>query len=257
MEKLVFNKKNNSWNLKKSGSGNYPDPIFEFGPLLNLFKAARFFYLRVHPQTGQSTCSDGVRDVLGFNPEVFDDETLHSLIHPEDLPAVELFTQEADEFLEAQSAAQKLFCKVQYTFRIKSAGGQYKHVMLQKVHDARNQSSDEAYVLVITDLSKLRMNVEPSLSMVHFKRGHSLISSQKSVEPLPDLTERQWQVLKTMIELCDVEIAAERLGITTTTVRNHLGLIRQKIQAKSMVHMLAMAEEKKWFAKLDEERRDT
>ena len=59
--------------------------------------------------------------------------------------------------------------------------------------------------------------------------------------PVPDLTPRQSEILKSMVRgLTDRDIA-ERLGLSTESVSEHVGAIRQKIGAANRTEAVAIA----------------
>lgn len=257
MDKLVFNRDEKTWIIKKESGEKHPASIRKFQPLLELFKAADFFYWIVGEGSGKKSCSSGVKDVLGYSVSEFKRLELADLVHPDDLPAMEEFLIEAEEFLASLPDASKPFCKVQFTLRVETKEGLFKKVMLQKIPDIPEEGKSESFMMVMTDLSKLNFDLQPSLSLVHFGEGHSMISfwKDRSVEELPDLSPREWEVLELMTELCDVSAVADRIGVKLYTMRNHIRNIKEKLNVKSVVHMLALAEDKKWITRRDEKTR--
>jgi DNA-binding CsgD family transcriptional regulator len=257
LEKLVYNIKEKSWKIQHVNKIEDINLIEKFNPLLDLFKVADFFYWS--DVDSSTPCSEGVRSVLGIEPDAFSPDLIYESIHPDDIDDIREFSHEAEEFLASLSEADQPYCKVQYIFRIKTATGKTKPVMLQKIHDLRRTEKNAGYLFILTDLSFLHMDNETSLSLVHYRDGHSIISISKSggAKNLPGLTSRQWEVLRIVTSTCDLPKAADQLEINLVTLRNHLKKIRKKLDAKSMVHILALAEEKKWFTKRNEQRRNS
>ena len=62
-----------------------------------------------------------------------------------------------------------------------------------------------------------------------------------SINPKPELSLQEIQVLRHIAGGCSPQQTAVKLHISVRTVRQHLGNLKKKLQAKSRDHLMAMA----------------
>ena len=73
------------------------------------------------------------------------------------------------------------------------------------------------------------------------------VSSGKSAEGQMDLSEREMEVLKLLVEGYDFRSTAEKLFISPHTVRKHIGNIYEKLHVSSKAQVINLATKKRWF----------
>ncbi|HKL39746.1 MAG TPA: LuxR C-terminal-related transcriptional regulator [Cryomorphaceae bacterium] len=250
MEKLRFNVGRNKWIVEKSSDSTYPDQIHKYHPWLELFQAGDSFYLIVAFESNIiSFCSEGTQKLLGYEADEIDMELLLGSIHPDDAPVMEEFEAEARAFYRSLPAQERMQYKVQYNLRMKTKSGKYKHLMFQSQPRENAADQERERLLVFTDITAIKSNSDQFLSLVHVNGGPSkrLYLKKKKIEFLPDLSEREVEILRAVMQKGDLPETAERLHISLVTLRNHLFRIREKVGAKTTVHLVAMAKEKNWL----------
>jgi DNA-binding CsgD family transcriptional regulator len=249
MEKLIFDLAERRWTLQGSSEENFPHQIQEFDTLLEMFKTGNFFYLLYTPDTNQTRlCSPGIGDILAYQPKDVDFDFLLDLVHPNDQAAVQEFEEAAAAFYQTVSVEERWRYKTRYNFRLQSKYGRFKQFLYQCVPYVMTEEMVE-YLCVFTDIDDLKSDTDQHLSLVHLYGGESFINLRvnRKIDPLPDLTRREREVIKSFANGTKIESIAERLHISTTTVKNHLKRVRQKTGAKSNIHLVAMAKEKNWI----------
>lgn len=250
MEKLRFNVGKNKWIVEKSSDPKYPDQIRKYHPWVELFQAGDSFYLIATLKSNSiSFCSKGTEKLLGYDPDEIDLEMLLDSIHPDDMPVMEEFEAEARAFYRSLPPPERLRYKVQYNLRMKTKWGKYKHLMFQSQPRVLSAGRDTEHLLVFTDITAIKSNSDQYLSLVHVNGGPSkrLYRQKKKIEFLPDLSQRELEILRAVMQKGDLQETAERLHISLVTLRNYLIRIREKVGAKSTVHLVAMAKEKNWL----------
>ena len=73
------------------------------------------------------------------------------------------------------------------------------------------------------------------------------VSSDKYTEDHMDLSDREMEVLKLLVEGYDFRNTAEKLFISPHTVRKHIGKIYEKLHVNSKAQVINLAFKKKWF----------
>jgi DNA-binding CsgD family transcriptional regulator len=250
MAKLKFDELKNRWVVTKSPDSVLTDKIQAHQIWLEMFQAGDFFYLTVTNEANNSSfCSEGVQTVLGYSAEKVDFELLLDLIHPDDLPVMEEFEAEANQFYSSLPSEERWNYKTQYNLRIKSKTGRYKHLMFQALPYRMTAEQKLEHLYIFTDISSIKTNSDQHLSMIHLRGGPSkkIYRNKKKVEKLPDFSPKELEVLEATIKEGDLSVTARNLNITLESLRNHLKRMRNKSGAKSTVHLIAMAREKNWL----------
>jgi len=250
MEKLRFDVGKNQWIIEKSSDAIYPEHLQKLHPWLELFQAGDSFYLVAAPESNSTVfCSEGSQKLLGYEAHEVNMDMLFGLIHPEDLPVMEEFEAAAEAFYQSLPLEERWQYKAQYNMRLKTKWGKFKHLMFQSQPYRKTEDQEVEYLYVFTDISSIKSNSDQYLSMVHVNGGPSkrLYRKRKKIEVTPDFTERELEILRETMRDGDLEQTAECLHISLKTLRNSIMRIREKVGAKSTVHLLAMAKENNWL----------
>ena len=71
--------------------------------------------------------------------------------------------------------------------------------------------------------------------------------SEKTIEDQADLSDREMEILKLLVEGYDFRGTAEKLFISPNTVRKHIGNIYQKLHINSKAQAIRLAMKKRWI----------
>ena len=70
---------------------------------------------------------------------------------------------------------------------------------------------------------------------------------EKAREDQTDLSDREMEILKLLVEGYDFRATAEKLAISPNTVRKHIGNIYQKLHVNSKAQAIRLAMKKRWI----------
>ena len=250
MAKLKFDEIENRWVITTPPHQVLPHKIQAHERWLEMFQTGNFFYLIVANEPNHiSHCSRGVQVVLGYKPEQVDFNLLLDLVHPDDLPVMEEFEAEANQFYSSLPTEEKWNYKTQYNLRLQAKTGKYKHFMFQSLPYRVTEKRKIEHLYIFTDVSSVKTNSDQHLSLIHLRGGPSkkLYRSHKKVEKLPDFSPVELEVLAAISTDGNLTVTAKHLNITLESLRNHLKRMRYKTGAKSTVHLMALAREKNWL----------
>jgi len=76
---------------------------------------------------------------------------------------------------------------------------------------------------------------------------NATVDTTKKEEDDSNLSEREKEILKLMVEGHDYKVVAEKLFISPHTVRKHIANIYEKLHVTSKVQAVRLAMKKKWF----------
>jgi DNA-binding NarL/FixJ family response regulator len=154
---------------------------------------------------------------------------------------------------------------IQTTAKIKSTNPEIKIIMLT-VFDSNDKIFDailagaSGYLLKDETLPKLHQSIlevneggAPMSPMIAYKALQLINNLHKTSagepEPAPvehDLTEREMEILQNLSKGLSYNEIADRLFISSKTVRNHLYNIYQKLQISSNIEAVNIAHRNKW-----------
>ena len=82
-------------------------------------------------------------------------------------------------------------------------------------------------------------------ALILLSRAH--VTADKGKDDTMDLSEREMEVLKLLVEGYDFRQTAEKLFISPHTVRKHIGKIYEKLHVNSKAQVIKLALRKRWF----------
>jgi len=249
MKRLKFISGKNEWIVQTSPEAGYPKKIQQHQFWLDRFQPGDFFYFTIPSRADHFTyCSPGITQVLGFEPHEVDLDMLIDLIHPDDLPVMEEFEAAAKEFYRTLDPKERWNYKTQYNLRLKTKTGRFKQLMVQWHPNRWKDDQRLQYVYILTDITSIKTNADQSLSLIHMYGGPSKkhYRQRKKVEPLPDFSAKELEILRATILEPNLPAAAENLNLSMEALRNHLKRMRKKSGTKSTLHLLSVAMEKNW-----------
>lgn len=167
----LFN--NETKKVWKSISGNAPHELLQLE--LHLYKKLLMYF-----QLGESCyfifnfqyikfdyVSEEITNLLGYPSEKITPHFLLENIHPDDRAWFLACQDHATHFSTGLPLEKKMIYKIQYDFRMKKQDGKYVRLMLQTVVV---QIDDDGHIvrtlIVLTDISHLKMHKKPCLSYV-------------------------------------------------------------------------------------------
>src|SRR5947209_4035393 len=181
-----------------------------------------YFFIINHHTLSFEMVGKEVEDVMGYLPSEFNIPFMNSKIHPEDRAWFLAIGHSIVHFFSNLPVEKILKYKVRYDIRFQKKNGQYARILYQGIlleHD--EQGSFLRTISAHTDISYLKEEGKPVLSFIGMDGEPSyydVISKDFYMECKEDLTERERQVLKLLIEGKMSKEIAGILNISKLTV---------------------------------------
>ncbi len=219
--------------------------------LLGFFQVGDYYYYIFNIKTSAiEFMSDGVRKLLGYEPNEVDVPFLLNKIHPEDQPWFLSFEQRVGEFFATLSPQQIPNYKVRYDYRIQKADGQYLRVLQQVV----TIQHEDAHLLrsfgVHTDISHIKQEGGPVLSFIGMNGEPSFVNvGVAKLLAVGDeiFTPREKEILRLLIEGRDSAGIAGQLHLSKLTVDTHRKNMLRKANCTNTAMLVSAAIKKGWL----------
>jgi DNA-binding CsgD family transcriptional regulator len=181
--------------------------------------------------------------VLGYKPEDFTVSFFLSLIHPEDLKNMKSKEALILDFLTTQIEPHEMpFYKKCYVMRFKKNDGNYATILHQTIVQSVSLNNRVLQVLGIhTDISHLNVLQNNSVSIIGLEGRKSymnlnpLINSFEYINEKERFSKRGLEVLLHISKGLSVKNIAEKLLVSTNTVKHH----KKKLAIKSNTNNVA------------------
>ncbi|WP_165764456.1 LuxR C-terminal-related transcriptional regulator [Flavobacterium aurantiibacter] len=217
--------------------------------LLEIFQVGEYYYYIFNPATASfEYVSDNVRNVMKVEKTTdFTPQYVFENMHPDDQNRFLAHEQKVLQFFSSLTPEQVLKYKVSYDYRLRCGDGSYKWILMQTV---TIQSDDSGAVIrvigVQTDISHLKTNNQPSgLSFIGLDGEKSYynvpvneIITVEINENTINLTSREKEVLRKIVEGKTSSQIADSLFISIHTVNSHRKKILQKTNSKSISELI-------------------
>ncbi|MEO6151399.1 MAG: LuxR C-terminal-related transcriptional regulator [Mucilaginibacter sp.] len=219
--------------------------------LLNIFQVGKYYYLVFNIFKGQiEFVSDGVKDVLGYEPEEINIMFMLDNIHPEDKSYFLNFEYRITEFFKGLSFEKINKYKVQYDIRFKAKNGRYVRILQQAVQIDYDETNYYRTLGIQTDITHIKKDGIPCFSIIGLD-GEPSFYNIKDAEVFTGsydmFTKREREILKCIVEGKSSKTIAGELFISVHTVNTHRKNILIKAGCKSPVDLVAKALNEGWI----------
>lgn len=184
-----------------------------------------YYFVINHNSLEFDLISKEVKDVMGYNSSEFTIEFMNEKLHPDDQPWFLAFGHKMIEFFSQLPIEKLMKYKLRYDVRYKKKNGEYARILYQGVmieHDEHGRLLRS--LAVHTDISYLKQEGKPVLSFIGMDGEPSYVdvgSKNTFIESKEELTRREKQVLKLLIEGKLSKEISSILNITKQTVDTH------------------------------------
>jgi DNA-binding CsgD family transcriptional regulator len=191
---------------------------------------------------------EGVEDILGYSDSTLTFSSLFKFIHPDDSPFIYKGIKKILKNIYSYNPEHKLNISFLTTFRVKSAKGDYIHLLCQ----SSAQEVIDGYITklsnVFVDISGL--NLRP-YSSVRLKLGNNQGFSECNIMVDNDsryinlFSKREMAVLRLIAEgkkSCELAVL---LGISVKTVNTHRRNILRKSKTNNIIEVVAILKDLK------------
>ncbi len=212
-----------------------PGPFYFY-----VFDFSRLELMYMHPN---------VEQVLGYDKDDLSFESLGSYLHPDDMLHMQRCEQIALDFLFNRLPPEEIIknYKVSYCIRIKRLDGTYANILHQAIALSLDDNGHITAALgVHSDISHYSSH-HRTMSIISLKEGFSYwgIDPEKGMDamnpPPALLSDREIEILRYLSEGNTVKEVSQKLFLSEHTVRTHRNNIRQKLNSRNTVQMVAKA----------------
>ena len=194
--------------------------------LLNFFLIGdSYYFILNHQSLSTEFVSKEIEDVLGYHPHEFNIPFMNEKIHPDDRSWFLAFGNSIVDFFSKLPVEKMMKYKVRYDIRFRKLNGDYARILYQGILLEHDQNGRFLRTLSAhTDISYLKQEGVPVLSFIGMNGEssyHNVALNNIYVESRDELTSREKQVLKLLIEGKLSKEISHILKISKQTVDTH------------------------------------
>lgn len=224
--------------------------FFPFIESINRFAIGEFFwYISNNKESKVHMVSNNVGSLTPFTKEEWlsaSDNFFIDLFHPDDqYYLLRAFAYTENLYLNIDETKRNNFT-FNYYGRMLDKNREYRWIMINAPHNLVNSNNEvEVSLLVIYDLSHLKVNSMPLLSIMDFNNKevqyfkHADQQMLQLHPELPQLTKREKEILTLIAKGYNTPEIAKMLFISYHTVENHKSNLRRKTNTKTAAELIA------------------
>ncbi len=219
--------------------------------LLNVFQVGRHYYMIFNVYRSElEFISEGMTDVLGYEPDEINAMLFLERIHPEDKPYFLAFENRTTDFLQQLPYDKRGKYKYQHDYRIKAKSGTYLRILHQILPIEYDENNFYRSLVLHTDISHIKPDGYPCLSIIGLDGESSYYNLQGST-PIGDksydlFTPRERQIVNCIVEGKSSKDIAQELFISMHTVNAHRKNILKKADAKTPLELVRKVIKEGW-----------
>jgi DNA-binding CsgD family transcriptional regulator len=205
--------------------------------LWNFFLIGDSYYFIINHHTlSFEFVSKEVEHVMGYSPSEFDIPFMNGKIHPDDRSWFLTIGKSIVDFFSQLPIDKIKKYKVRYDIRFQRKNGEYARILYQGILLEHDENGRFLRTLSVhTDITYLKQEGKPVLSFIGMEGEPSyrdVAATNNFIESREDLTEREKQVLKLLVEGKPSKEIGSILKISKQTVDTH---------RKNMLHKKALS----------------
>ena len=215
--------------------------------IASLFSAGLVYYYIFNFETYKfDFVSDGVRIILGIEPESFTLEYFFSILNPEDIDKMHEKEAVVLDFFNKLSKEEMPLYKASYLMRLRHTDGNYKTILHQsKTINISLEGKIQQVLGIHTDISYLNIHFDHKISFIGNKRqSYFAIETTAPCEFVENkfkeqFTKREIEILATIAKGNSFTEIADLLDISPNTINTHKKNIMRKAGCKSSPELIA------------------
>ena len=214
------------WFGNKSSPGLLKFELELYKKLWNFFLIGDSYYFIINHHTLKiKFVSKEVEDVMGYQPSEFDIQFMNGKVHPDDRSWFLVFGNSIMDFFSKIKIEKVLKYKVRYDIRFRKKNGEYARILYQGILLEHGENGRFLRSLSVhSDITYLKQEGKPVLSFIGMDGEpsyHDVALNNIFIESKEDLTTREKQVLKLLIEGKLSKEISSILKISKQTVDTH------------------------------------
>lgn len=222
----------------------------------SFFAVGSFYYFIVNFENiTMDYVHDGVRAVLGIEPEDFSMESCFEIMHPEDLASMNEKEAVVFDFFFNKIYSEDLFSyKTVYVMRLKNTDGTYRTLLHQaSVFSISDDGKIQQSLCVHTDITYLNIPINHNISFIsskkpsyHFSKNsgnyaiiHENNSSLEKASFKDIFSKREKEIVEKLAQGMKFNEIAKLLFVSPHTINTHKKNILRKSGCKNTPELIA------------------
>jgi DNA-binding CsgD family transcriptional regulator len=214
----------------------------------SLFAAGSYYYYILNfTNLEMEFVHQGIKNVLGIQPNEFSINKLFQLMHPEDLAKMHEKEKKATDFLFNNIPNEDVpLYKVVYLMRLRNSNGNYKTILHQvKALTISEGGKIQQVIGVHTDVSYLNIPFDHKISFISQQRPSYYSMNTNTTYKLVEnsfktiFTKREKEIIKEISKGKNFNEIAENLFVSPHTVNTHKKNILRKAHCKNTAELMA------------------
>ena len=219
--------------------------------LLNIFQVGQHYYMIFNVYHAElEFISDGIIDVLGYEPGEMNAMLFLSLIHPDDKPYFLSFETRTAYFFPKLPFEKRGLYKYQHDYRIKTKFNNYVRLLHQILPIEFDESNIYRSLVLHTDISHIKSDGVPCLSIIGLEGEpsyYNIKDTEMFVKSYDIFTRREREILHCIVEGKSSKGIAQELFISLNTVNTHRKNILAKAGVKTPLDLVSKAIREGWI----------
>lgn len=220
--------------------------------LLNIFQVGNYYYIVFNIFQGQiEFISNGIKEVLGYDPKEVTAQFFMDNIHPEDKNYFLNFEHKIAEFFKTLDFDKINKYKAQYDIRVKAKDDTYVRILQQAIQIDYDQTNFYRTLGIQTDITHIKKDGVPCLSIIGLDDEPSYLHHMEKEEIFKKsfnlFTKREKEILKHIAVGDCSKTIADKLYISLHTVNTHRKNILHKANCQSPSELIAKVINEGWI----------
>lgn len=218
--------------------------------LLNVFQVGRHYHMIFNVYHAElEYISDGITDVLGYEPGEMNAMLFLNLIHPDDKPYFLSFETKTADFFPKIPIEKRGLYKYQHDYRIKTKSGGYVRLLHQILPVEFDENNIYRSLVLHTDISHIKDEGIPRLSIIGLDGEPSYYNIKDTAiltKTYDIFTRREREILHCIVEGKNSKAIAQELFISLNTVSTHRKNILAKAGVKTPLDLVSKSIKEGW-----------
>jgi DNA-binding CsgD family transcriptional regulator len=221
-----------------------------------LFSVGSFYYFIVNFENiTMDFVHEGVKDLLGMEPEDFSMENCFEIMHPEDLASMNEKEAVVFDFFFNKIPREDLFLyKTVYVMRFKHSDGTYKTFLHQSsIFSVSDDGKIEQSLCVHTDITHLNIPINHNVSFISSKKQSYHYAKHSGTYSIIDensadlfkirfkdiFSKREKEIIEILSKGLTFNEIAKKLFVSPHTINTHKKNILNKSRCKNTPELIA------------------
>ncbi len=189
-----------------------------------------------------------IEELLGAPKNEINASFISDSVHPQDQPILSAIENKINKLSETNGIEWLSRYNIIFDFRVKNSSGHYVRILNQVLLIKDTKNNIHKRFGIYTDISHIKKNGEPSLSLISISGHGSMIDIPLDIDYLNDcpFTKREKEIASLIIQGLSNKEIASKLFISIETVKNHKKHIFSKSNCCSSLQLAQVCSTSGW-----------